>query len=129
MEQSFKVAAAVEHMKNERVAPVDAVDDDIISDSHTSQAGAQIVITTTAQVWMFGEHEEALGDRIDQAVGNIRVTASCGNVGPNLIKLCLDFCSNSESHQRCGARCPPRRARPRRFTSLASSRTACLFAM
>ena len=61
VEKRFQVTATVKHVKNDHVALLNAVNDDITCDRQTSQAGAQIVIAAAAQIRMSGEHKTAVG--------------------------------------------------------------------
>ena len=65
LKQRLEIAAAMENVENEHVAPFDAVDDDIRTDGQASQTGTKIMIAAAAHVRMCGENKEVVGDRID----------------------------------------------------------------
>jgi len=75
-EQCFDVTAPVYHMKNQHVLIFNAIDDDIFARGETSQAGTQILIAASSDVWVMGKKEKPLGDGIDHAVGNLGLPLS-----------------------------------------------------
>jgi hypothetical protein len=71
LQQGFGIAGGGHHMQDEHVVALDAVDDEVPADGKTPQAGAQVVVTRAAHVWMAGEQKETLSNGIDQSVGNV----------------------------------------------------------
>ena len=57
-EQCFDVTAPAYHMKNQHVLIFNAIDDDIFARGETSQAGTQILITTSSDVRVMGKKEK-----------------------------------------------------------------------
>ena len=65
LKQRLEIAAAMENVENDHVAPFDAVDDDICTDGQTSETGTKIVIAAAPHVRTFRKNKEVVGDRID----------------------------------------------------------------
>ena len=62
-------------MKNQHVLLFDAVDDDILAHGKTTQAGAQILVAVASDVRAARKKIEALGDGIDEPIGNLDAAA------------------------------------------------------
>ena len=84
----------MEEVKNDHVATLDSVNDDIRSYCQASQTWTQVVIATATDVRMFGQDEKMVGDRIDQSLGNIGIAALCRHIPPNFVKLGVNFRCN-----------------------------------
>lgn len=52
-EQSLEIAASVEDVKDQNVASLDSVNDDVSSDWQASKSGKQVVIAAATHVRMF----------------------------------------------------------------------------
>src|ERR1019366_7329404 len=124
-EQRSSVAAAAYQMENQNVLVSDPIDDDVLPDNKTSQARAQIFVAAASHLGKAGQEKEPVGDGINHAVGNLDAAALLGHVIPDVVKLGFGFWCNTVCHQRVGEISAARRARPRFFTSSASSRMDC----
>src|SRR5260370_4868787 len=124
-EQRFDVTAGAYHMENQNVLTFDSVEDDVLARGKTPQARAQILIAPSSNVGVTGKKEKPLGDGIDHAVGNLNAAAFLGRVIPDAVKLGFGMRGDTVRHQRPGVRSAAKRARPRCFTSAASSRMDC----
>src|ERR1035437_3441286 len=124
-EQRSKVAAAAYHMENKNLLPFQAIDDDVLPDNKAPQARAQIFVAAASHLGKAGQKKKPVGDGINHAVGNLDAAALLGYVIPDAVELGFGFWCNAGGHQRARGRSAARRARPRFFTSLASSRIDC----
>ena len=121
-EQSGNVTAAAKHAKDQHVFVLDAVDDDVLAYGKAAQAGTQVLVACTADIGMCGEKEQSIGDGINEAIGNFKTAALGRKVLPDIVKVGVRLRCPAVSHQRETCSSAARRARPRRFTSPASSR-------
>lgn len=119
--QGLNIPAAAQHAKNQHVFILDAVDDDILAHGKGPQAGAQIFVTGAAYVGMAREKRKSIRDGIDEPVGDVDTTAMGRYVIPNVIEVVIRL-RRAAPYQWDVCRSAARRARPRRFTSSASSR-------
>src|ERR1035437_5880620 len=124
-EQRSKVAAAAYHMENQNVLVCNAIDDDVLPGNKTPQARAQIFVAAASHLGKAGQQSKPVGDGINHAVGNLDVAALLGHVIPDVVKLGFRLWCNTVCHQCVGGYSAARRARPRFFTSSASSRMDC----
>lgn len=76
-ERPLNIAVAVQHMKNQHVR-VFTIDDDVLPDGKTPQAGAQIV-PEAAHVGVVGKKEETVGDGIIE----LSIAIHLGPIRPN----------------------------------------------
>ncbi len=83
--ERLKIPAASRNVKNHHIHVRDAVNDHILANGKAAQAGAQIVIAAAAHVGMAGQKKEALGNGVNQAVGNLDAAAFLGNVIPYVV--------------------------------------------
>lgn len=58
-QQCFDVPAAPNHMKNQYVLRLDAVQNDVLTDGETTEAGAQLLIPGAAEARVAGKEKEA----------------------------------------------------------------------
>jgi len=77
---------AVQHVKNQDVRFINAIDDDVLAYGKTSQSWAQILPEAT-YIRMAGKKVETVSDRINKAVSDFYAAAFSGYVVPNIIKL------------------------------------------
>src|ERR1035437_10203369 len=113
-------------MENQNVLVCNAIDDDVLPGNKTPQARAQIFVAAASHLGKAGQQSKPVGDGINHAVGNLDAAALLGHVIPDVVKLGFGFWCNTVCHQRVGGEISAaRRARPRCFTSSASSRMDC----
>jgi hypothetical protein len=86
-EKRFNVTAGADHIKNQHVLTLNAIDDDILARKKTSQARAQILIAAASDVGITGKKGKPIGDGINHTVGNLEVAALGGEVVPDAIKF------------------------------------------
>lgn len=63
-------------MEDQHCVLDDAVNDDILSDSKTTQPGPQIGIAPASDVRMAGQQIKTIGDGIDEPVGDLKAGTS-----------------------------------------------------
>jgi hypothetical protein len=97
-EQGLKVAAAMRNTKDKHVAVFDAVHDNVFSDCHAAAAGAEVFIARASDVREAGQHKKAVGDGVDQAIGNLDAAAFLGDVIPDIVKVTLGVWRETMRH-------------------------------
>lgn len=97
MEHPLNIAVAVQHMKNQHVRVFNAIDDDLLPDGKTPQAGAQI-LPEAPYIGVDGKKKETVGDGINKAIRDLNAATFSGNVIPNIIKLEFDLRGKPVGH-------------------------------
>ncbi|MGA3264386.1 MAG: hypothetical protein ABSC47_10125 [Terracidiphilus sp.] len=121
-QQSFDVPAASQNTQYQYVFVFDAVEDDVIPDRKTSQSWAQFLVAAAAYVWIFSQKIKAIGKEFGEAVGDFKAAAVSRDVAPDVIQIGFGLRRRAMGHYLAAACSAASRARPRCFTSLASSR-------
>ena len=88
-EQCFEVAAAVHHTQDQRVFIIDPVHNDVFAHGQAAMTKPEVVLTGTADAGKLANHKEAIGNRVDQAIGNLDAAALPRHVKPT------DFARNT----------------------------------
>ncbi len=125
VKQRCNITAAVCHAKNQHVRILQTIYYDVLAYRETPRANAKVVVARAAQVGMACKKEKSVGDGIDQAIGDFKVTALFGDVIPDIVQVGGGLRRYAVRHQRDAGRSLARRAWPRCFTSSASSRIDC----
>lgn len=75
------------HAENMNVLTIDTVDDDVLTHGGAAQPGAEIFIAGSSNIGEVGQKIETVGDRVNQAGGNIHAAAFLGDVKPDVVKI------------------------------------------
>jgi hypothetical protein len=70
----LNITVAVQHVKNQHINFINAIDDDVLTDRKTSQSGPQIVSEAT-YVRIAGEEGKTVSDRINNAISDFYAAA------------------------------------------------------
>lgn len=97
-EKRLDVPAAAQHAQNHDVMGLDSVDDDVLADGNAAQACAQIVVAAAADVGIFGNQQESVGDGIDQAIRNFDVASFGRDVVPDALEIGIRLRAADVSH-------------------------------
>lgn len=62
---------AMDDTKDEDFRAFDGVEDDVLPDGKTADAGAEFVIAAAAEVGVFGKEEESVCDGVYEVVGDL----------------------------------------------------------
>jgi hypothetical protein len=118
-EQGLNIPAASQDAQNQYVTFFDSVEDDVIPDRETPQPWAQLLIAAAAKMRIPGQQIKALGEEFGEAVGNFQAAALARDVAPDVVQV--GFRRSPVGNYLAAACSAASRARPRCFTSLASS--------
>jgi hypothetical protein len=69
------LSSPVHNAEYKRVLILDAVDDQVLTHSQRAISGAEIIRSRVSDPWELSKREEAICNRIDQAVGNLDLPA------------------------------------------------------
>ena len=76
----LNVPASPDHMENDYVFAVGAIDNNVVPRGQASQTGPQIVIAAAAYMWVTSHQIKPLSYGIDLTVGNLEAAALPGHV-------------------------------------------------
>jgi len=88
----------------------------------TPQSGAGFLIAATTNVGMVGKQIKAIREKFHKSVGYLKAVAPFRQADPNVVQIGFGFRSNATCHQLLAACSAASLARPRSFTTSASSR-------
>ena len=84
-EQRLNVSTAAQHPKNQHVFIPKAIENKLLANRKTPQAGAQIIVAAASNIWKIREKEESIRNGVNQPIGSFDTATFGSDIVPNAV--------------------------------------------
>src|SRR5579872_5226115 len=97
-EERIEITPAMQNPQYEGVVTLNAVHDDVFSGGKASIARSEVLLAGTSDARKIADHQKAVGNRVDEAFGDLDASAFFRDVQPDVVKIGFNLRGNPMGH-------------------------------